>query len=337
MRRVMIVTNSLTGGGAERSMNLVGNELTKRGWTVALVPINSGEPDLVAPLCQVFPLYRDWQGGFFNTLVTILKFNMLVRYWKPNFIIMNCDLPELFGAILLRRARFIVVEHTSRPWASRQHLGKIIRRILALRRTCWIAVSAHLRIWPTNNIPHYVIQNPLVLSGVPLIHNSEQQLLRIVFVGRLSKEKGVLKLIEIAEKLNLPVVIIGEGPLRKAMQTEVSVKKLDFSFSGQQLDPWNLVELGDLLLVPSAYEGDGLVVMEAMHRNIPILMADITDFRRFGFSDVNYCTDVSQYIKRISEFQNKIEALVIPEKLSESLLSARTLQSIGDSWERLLS
>ena len=137
--------------------------------------------------------------------------------------------------------------------------------------------------------------------------------------------------------MNLPVVIIGEGPLRKAMQTEVSLKKLNFSFSGQQLDPWNLVELGDLLLVPSAYEGDGLVVMEAMHRNIPILLADITDFRRFGFSDVNYCTDVSQYIKRIREFQNNIEALVIPEKLSESLLSARTLQSIGDSWERLLS
>ena len=36
----MVVTNSLAGGGAERSMNLLVNELASRGMALSLVPIN---------------------------------------------------------------------------------------------------------------------------------------------------------------------------------------------------------------------------------------------------------------------------------------------------------
>ena len=92
MWRVMIVTNSLSGGGAERSMNLLANELTKRGWPVSLVPINSGKPDQVVPVCSVFPLNRIWNGSFLNTVVAFWNFNKVVNSWKPDIIVLNCDL-----------------------------------------------------------------------------------------------------------------------------------------------------------------------------------------------------------------------------------------------------
>ena len=47
MKRIMIVTNSLSGGGAERSMNIVSNEMHMRKWPTILVALNSGPRDLV--------------------------------------------------------------------------------------------------------------------------------------------------------------------------------------------------------------------------------------------------------------------------------------------------
>lgn len=40
--KVAIVTNSLTGGGAERAMNLAANALHAAGIQVLLIPINHG-------------------------------------------------------------------------------------------------------------------------------------------------------------------------------------------------------------------------------------------------------------------------------------------------------
>ena len=96
----MLVTNSLTGGGAERAMNLLSIELLNRGWSTALVPINAGGQDQVIPLCDVFPLERPWNGSLASTFKSVIKFNQVVRSWRPDVVILNCDLPELLGALL---------------------------------------------------------------------------------------------------------------------------------------------------------------------------------------------------------------------------------------------
>ena len=159
MKRVMIVTNSLTGGGAERSMNLVCNELSRRGWPIALVPINSGPPDQVRPLCDVFALERQLGTGLINTLQAARRFNQIVKSWKPDVLILNCALPELFGATLYNSQQLVVLEHSSNPWVNRNFMGRVIRKILSFRKTKWIEGSAHLNIWPSGNKPLFVLQN----------------------------------------------------------------------------------------------------------------------------------------------------------------------------------
>ena len=50
MKAVAIVTNSLSGGGAERAMNLLADNLGKfENFNVMLIPINAGPPDLIQP------------------------------------------------------------------------------------------------------------------------------------------------------------------------------------------------------------------------------------------------------------------------------------------------
>lgn len=336
MSRVLIVTNSLTGGGAERSMNLLANELMHQGFKVGLVPINSGPADQVRPLCEVMPLSRTWPGGLRDTIIAYLKFFQVIKKWKPDILILNCDLPELFGALLIKSVPLVVVEHTSFPWNKRKRVGLIVRRILAFRGANWVAVSSHLEAWPNCISFIGVIPNPInqVLERPGLEDNVV--LKRIIFIGRLSFEKRPEWLLEIAKLVPYPIEIIGDGALREELENSAIKEHLSVKFHGQQLRPWDLIDQGDLLVVSSQYEGDGLVLIEAMLHQCPVLVADIPDLRRFKLPERNYCLGPKDFIRTIMNFEKNLNSLVIPNDLCQPELSSRSISSVGKNWAKVL-
>ena len=336
MKRVMVVTNSLTGGGAERSMNLVCNELFRQGWPIALVPINSGPPDQVTPLCEVFPLERQWKSGPLNTLQAMVQFNQIVKSWKPDVVVLNCDLPELFGATLCRSQKFIVLEHSSTPWAYRKFMGILIRKILSLRRTKWAAVSPHLSIWPSEKKPLSVLPNPITPFSEKQPYDPGDEIRRLVFIGRLSPEKRPDFALEISNAVSLEVVIIGEGAMRQALEKMSKGLSIHTKFEGQVTNPWSIVRPGDLLLVTSAFEGDGLVVIEGMQKGIPMLLSDIPDLRRFALPDRFYCQNLNEFCNRINDFHVRPDELIAPHEISSVILNERSVENVVLAWEALL-
>jgi len=337
VKRIMFVTNSLTGGGAERSMNLVCNELTRRKWTVSLVPINDGPPDKVIPGCEIFQLGREWQSGVMKTVFAFLAFNHAVKSWKPDVIVLNCDLPEFFGALLMGKQKFVVLEHASNPWGQRILLGKLIRRVLQARKANWAAVSSHLSIWPNRKKPDACLYNPLMSVTNEIMQNEILVLNRLVFIGRLSPEKRPMDAIQVARKSKKKIVIIGEGPLREELERKVHDETLSVDFLGRLDEPWAEIRVGDLLIVPSAFEGDGLVVIEALQRGLPILVSDISDFRRFGFPEANYCKTVDGFVQKIEIFKGDLSPLIVPSEISESIFKLRSIEIVGDAWEAFLN
>ena len=337
MKRVMIVTNSLAGGGAERSMNLVCNELIKRGWPISLVPINSGTSDLVIPMCEVFPLERKWRGNFMSMMVVLWKFNRVVNLWRPDIIILNCDLPELFGALLFRKHNLVALEHTSKPWEQRTLLGKIVRRILKSRNTTWAAVSNHLTVWPSKEKPTAVLQNPVSFSNKNETLAIENEIKRLIFIGRLSDEKRPELALEIARLTNLNLIIIGDGLMKEKLENRADIESIEVTFLGWIENPWSKIQSGDLLIVTSSFEGDGLVVIEAMQKGIPILLSDTLDFRRFGLPEINYCQTVENFVAQINEYRKTLSLLILPESIVGPILRSRSLLVVGNSWEEFLN
>lgn len=332
----MLVTNSLTGGGAERSMNLIANELTRRGWRVSIVPINFSPPDQVIPICDVFPLQRRWKGHFINTILAMLRFNRIVTFWKPEIIVLNCDLPELFGATLFGRHNLVVVEHSSTPWGNRAILGQIVRKVLTLRKTSWVSVSSHLTIWPTKNAPTVILQNPILQNINVQSVTVDEETSRLVFIGRLSREKRPVLALEISKRVGIELAVIGEGSLRRELEIRSNQENIAAQFYGHLENPWSEIRAGDLLIVPSSFEGDGLVIIEGLQRQRPMLLADIPDLRRFDFPDVNYCLDVESFVVRIRNFQSKLRSLLIPSEKRDSILNSRSISVVGSSWENFL-
>jgi glycosyltransferase involved in cell wall biosynthesis len=83
----------------------------------------------------------------------------------------------------------------------------------------------------------------------------------VLYVGRLSAEKGVLELVEAAR--GLPLKVVGDGPLRAQVPDAVG-----FVPPGE-LGPW--YERAAIVVAPSRREGYGVVVREAMAWGRPVV------------------------------------------------------------------
>lgn len=97
---------------------------------------------------------------------------------------------------------------------------------------------------------------------------------RAVYVGRLSKEKGIWHLLDIWERLSeetpgMELCIYGEGHERKALENAVAKRGLPrVRFMGFESDAEKIYTSADMLLCPSETEGFGMVLIEAMHYGV---------------------------------------------------------------------
>lgn len=336
MARIAIVTNSLSGGGAERAMNILANELLLLGNQVILIPLNESLPDSVQLKCDVVEIGRKWRGSFFNTFFSWRKFNRAISHITPDLMILNCDLPEFFGALSISRTKIVVVEHVNYPWRTRIVLGKIIRNILERKNVTWVVVSDHLKIWPSAKNPDEIIYNPLLkIDTIP--HQSSMAIERLVFLGRFTYQKNANIFLEIAAQSKLPTLLIGDGEEKKALQEYAVKLNIDSEFVGWKSKPWNLILDGDLLIVPSRFEGDGLVVVEAIQRRVPIMISDIPEFRRFCLSDCNYASDINSYVSKIQSNRTNLLKFQVDDNTSAKLIESRDPKIIANKWQDLIN
>jgi glycosyltransferase involved in cell wall biosynthesis len=330
----MFVTNSLSGGGAERATNILVNALKDSGTEVALVAINDGVNDLVEPKCRVFELRRQWQGGVLTLISAYFALQISVWKWKPSVIVLNCDLPELLGSLLIGKRKLVAVEHATFPWTKRILLGKLVRKILELRKVHWVAVSEHLSIWQSKQIPK-VIKNPVITQS-DLPEKQKVLIKRINFVGRLSVEKQPSWLNEIARETSLPARFIGDGILMQELQQSTKDLKSKVEFLGYVSNPWEYFEDSDILIVPSLFEGDGLVIVEAVLRGVPILLNDIPDLRRFQLPEINYCSDVNEFSQTILSNLESVEKFIVSKDTVEVITSSRDPKFVANQWSDFL-
>lgn len=109
----------------------------------------------------------------------------------------------------------------------------------------------------------------------------------VLFVGRLVARKGVgilLKALAIAgssdEGLKLKLVIVGTGPLEYSLRAVAGKLKVGGRVSfAQALDLKQLVQhynAADLFILPSFYEGFGIVMLEAMACGLPVVASNVS-------------------------------------------------------------
>jgi len=98
----------------------------------------------------------------------------------------------------------------------------------------------------------------------------------VLAVGRLAAQKGFGTLIEAAARWRdispEPVlVIVGEGPLEAELKEQAAALELTVEFAGLRTDVPSLLATAAVFVLPSAWEGQPLVLQEAMRAGVPIV------------------------------------------------------------------
>ncbi|MFW5981372.1 MAG: glycosyltransferase, partial [bacterium] len=100
----------------------------------------------------------------------------------------------------------------------------------------------------------------------------------LLSIGRLIKQKGHIYLIESMEKIvqedkSVKLIIAGTGHLKGSLEKEIIKRGLEdyIYLAGFRSDIPELLELADLFVFPSLWEGLGLAVLEAMIARVPVV------------------------------------------------------------------
>ena len=123
-----------------------------------------------------------------------------------------------------------------------------------------------------------IIVKPNLVNIARTIGNESQTNLtnkKAVFVGRLDDRKGIWTLLSAIEKVNTPLVLIGDGDLRPKVERWLSERpSLNIEITGW-LDSDKLserFETASMLILPSEfYESFGNVIVEAFSYGVPVI------------------------------------------------------------------
>jgi len=170
------------------------------------------------------------------------------------------------------------------------------------------------------------IQNKIERSKVRRQYNIKEKDKIILYVGRLTQDKGILDLTRAFLRLaiqysNIHLLIIGpdeENIKKKIKDLCVNIRN-NLHFSGYTNNPEHYMAASDILCLPSYREGFGLVLIEAAAVGIPTVgsrIYGIIDAIQDGITGLLFCKG------DIKDLTEKISTILKNEKLAKSLGNA---------------
>jgi len=121
------------------------------------------------------------------------------------------------------------------------------------------------------------IPNAIDISSFPLKKDRRYNK-QIIFVGRLSKEKGVNSLLKIAEKLksDIHLIILGIGPEEKTIKHLMgNYQNIHYLGYQNKENTIALIRGSDILIQPSLVEGISSTILESMACKTPIITSNV--------------------------------------------------------------
>lgn len=285
---IQFVLPSFAGGGAERVALTLLRNLHSADFSPSLLamdgtgPLAALVPDEVAVTNLRTPRLR---RAIFPLVATIRK-------TQPDFLISTLGYVNLAllaaRPFLPRQTKIIVREANmpslSLPNASHPALLRAGYRHLYHRADTVICTSSQMmdemaRDFSVPSEKLFLIPNPvddtLVRTAATPIKRAGGKGLRLVAAGRLTRQKGFDRLIEMMPSLDRStyLTILGEGPERAALETQVI--NLDLServmFVGFHENPWAFYAGADAFVMASRWEGLPNAALEALACGTPVI------------------------------------------------------------------
>lgn len=274
-KRLLIVDLGSTWGGQEvYSLNL-GRALAESGWQIHRLTS--------VPRFQVFEAGSILASNAYSTFPTLAK-RVHALAAGVDLIHFNGVRAMYLSAITPKRVPFVGTKHTRyanpnmpgyRQWAIQQISPMLLQR---LDRLILVSASMAHELPPSLQARTRAIPN-----GVhPCSSQNRSERFTIGFVGRLSKGKGILDLVQACallagEGIPFNLLIAGSGELEAEVRTQVQSYNLEdhIELLGFLEDASQVYARSNVCVLPSTFEGMPLTLLEAFSTGCPAIGYDI--------------------------------------------------------------
>ena len=318
MKIVLLIGDITTGGGTQRVVSNLANAFCEY-YEVELLSIYQTNETPAFPLNHKVKLNflhhkeRGMVRGKFYKLIDKFYESYLLKKRYQNCIIIYNNMPH-YPIFKNKNTHYLYILHERQKKFRTKY--KYYDALIAINLEQKALLEKHHK---------NVIYIPNFLPKMPdAITNHQQKV--VLFLGRFSKEKGVLRLIDIWKKVQEEakfrewnLVFVGDGVLKEAMQDKIKVLHLSTSIIIKSFTKEVEKEYlsASIYAMTSHKEGFGMVLIESASYALPSVAFDITS----GPSDIIENEKSGFLIEdgNLQEFAKKLQLLMRDENLRKTM------------------
>lgn len=283
--RVLIVTHSLSGGGAERFASTLASHLDRARFLPAIA---AATPRRLYPVPGDVECTTLGYRGLASLPRTARRLRRLIEHWRPDVVLSNVlSTNGLAGWALAGLAkppawvaRIGNAPGLGEPVAQRVVARWLYRRAVALVCNSAGARDAFARCYPELGGRAEHLPNPTDFARLDEQAQGAESpgaLPSVLWMGRLVKQKrpdvAIDTLSRVAPQVDCRLVMCGDGPLaartaRRARQRGVGAA---LELRGFVENPFRLMKQSELVLLTSDFEGLPNVLVEAQGLGVPVV------------------------------------------------------------------
>ncbi len=299
--KIGILINSFNLGGAEKLMYDVADVMHRRGIPFTLISMKKAGTELEHQIFEnladkgyeIVSVDKPVGSGRFKALLSIRK---IIKKYNIDVLHTNGQSPDFYGRLsklLSPKTKVVVTIHNTGGYSRR------IEQLLSPLTSAYTAVSKQAKEYGINEL-NIKKEISVINDGIDFERyekhnkkNSEEYM--ILSVGRIMPQKAYLSVVEsVCEylKINKNAVwsIVGDTTQDEeyvsAVKSEIPAEVSDrVKFHGTVTNPEEYYKNAQVFLLPSSYEGFGIVFIEAMAAKLPVICNEvgvILDIKRDG-------------------------------------------------------
>lgn len=332
--KICIIGGGLAKGGQERGLTNLANYLSENGYDVAIICLFNTKIEFVLN-SKIEILWPKADRDRMNRIVYALKLipyiRNIIKKNKPNVVLSFGDWFNAYSIVATLRLKIpIYITNRMGPEVNQSFFFKIINSITYPHADGLIvqterAKEIFLKKYKINKV--YVVPNP-----APVIREQDVvKKLRILSVGRLSREKGhdiLIRAFALLNNKDWTLHFAGDGPLLgylKSLTEELKINEQVF-FHGKIDDIPSFLSQGKIFVLPSYYEGFPNALLEAMSYGLAVVSSDCiagpaeivnSGYNGFLFEPGNF-KDLANKIKLfiddellLNEFSNRAKYVLV--------------------------
>lgn len=290
---ILFINSIQMFGGGEVWLFRMMRALSSRGHRLYLL-CRPGVPLEIKARDEGFNVFTVRMRGDLDP-ISIFYTYRLIRKIRAQVVCTNMDKELRFGglaariagvkAVIPRRGIDYPLKNT---WAYRWSYTRLAHGIIAnsnstrqalLRNSPWLNPDHIQVIYNGVDPSRFSGQSDGFLRKTLSIHENA---VILGFVGQLDERKGVESLIRafcrVALKNNsVHLMLVGEGPLKTRLEKISGKFRNRVHFTGFRNDIENFMKTIDVLVLPSLWEGFGIVLIEAMAAGKPVITTKISN------------------------------------------------------------